>query len=204
MRAWLWGLAALLLCAFGAQAAAQTPLDCAAVGQSVCEDGEILALEGERAALIDQLATLDPQNPALAGEQLWLDGLGACGEDPACYRTAYLNHNQMLRQSLSALPGAGEAPAPEELEAPPDATMEPAPPPRAERAPTRRREERSTPRDAYVASGLPGWGFFTAIGLSGLIFWALMRALRKNRRELRAHEAALRAHEAQSREDDWG
>lgn len=45
---------------------------------------------------------------------------------------------------------------------------------------------------AYVASGLPGWGFFTAIGVTLFIFWWLMRALGRHRRELREDEARAR------------
>ena len=117
---WLTMLAALTLCTLGASAAsAQTPLSCGAVPQNVCEDKDLLALEGERAALIQQLTGRDPQNAALANEQTWTDGLGACGDDVECYRTAYLNHNQALRQSVAALPGAPSADAP--VEAPADA-----------------------------------------------------------------------------------
>lgn len=194
MRSWLWVLAALFACALAVPpAAAQTPLDCATAGQSVCADGEILAIEDERAALVGQLTELDPQNPALALEQTWLDGLGACGEDADCYRTAYLNHNQMLRQTLAALPGAAEEPPLEApIEAPPDAApFEPLPAPQEERAPPRRREPAREPSgDAYVAAGLPGWGFFAAFGVTLLILYALLRARRRNREELRGLEDA--------------
>ncbi len=197
MRALLLLLAALLFWTLGANsAAAQTPLDCAAIPQNICEDGEILALEGERSALVDHLTTLDPQSPVLAGEQTWLGALGACGEDAECYRTAYLNHNQMLRQSIAALPGAAAPEAETPTEAPPDtASIEEAPPAREDAAPARTRTRRETPErsgdGAYVPAGLPGWGFFTAFGVALAIFWALLRALRRNRAELRAQEAQL-------------
>lgn len=193
MRSWLWVLAALFACVLAVPpAAAQTPLDCTTVAQSVCEDGEILALEGERAALTAQLAALDPQNPVLTLEQTWLDGLGACSEDADCYRTAYLNHNQMLRQTLAALPAVPEEPPLEApIEAPPDAVpFEPLPAPQEERAPRRRQEAREPSGDAYVAAGLPGWGFFAAFGVTLLILYALLRARRRNREELRALEDA--------------
>jgi hypothetical protein len=192
MRIWLLLLAALLMWTVGAgAAAAQSPLDCSAAPQNICEDAELLALEGERSALVGQLSALDPQNPALASEQTWLDGLGACEDEAACYRTAYLNHNQMLRQHLAALPGAiAEAPP----EAPPDAAPIEEPPPEREEAsrPRTRDDARGPARETYVASGLPGWGFFTAIGVTLLILFALLRTLRRNREELRAQQAQLR------------
>jgi uncharacterized protein len=199
MRGWLSMLAALALWALGgAAASAQTPLDCSVVPQSICENEEILALEGERAALVERLASADPQNAALASEQTWLDGLSACGEDADCYRTAYLNHTQTLRQSVAALPGATAEPP---LEAPPDAeTIETPPPesatpPRAERA-ERGNDARERGGQVYVPGGLPGWGFFTAIGVTLLIFYWLLRTRAKHLREVRADEARLR--------DDWG
>lgn len=193
MRAALTILATLALCALG-EASAQAPIDCAVAPQSVCEDSDLVALESERAALIGQLTGLDPQNAALASEQTWIDGLGACGEDVECYRTAYLNHNQTLRQSIAALPGAPSADA--ALEAPADAptveeqtaTLDDVQEERLREA----REAREDPGQAYVASGLPGWGFYTAIGLTLLIFWWLMRALGRHRREMRAEEARPR------------
>lgn len=199
MRALVLLLAALLLWMLGVNsAAAQSPLDCAVVPQNICEDAEILALEGERSALVEQLTTLDPAHPALANEQIWLDGLGACGDDDACYRNAYLNHNQLLREGAAAPPTAPAAETP--IEEPPDAASieeaEPAPERAAPQTRTRR-EPRQRGGDVYVSANPFGWGFFTAIGLSLLIFYALMRALRNNRRELRAYEA-------QAREVDWG
>lgn len=197
MRGLLATLATLAVTVFGASAAsAQTPLDCSIAPQSVCEDKDLQALEGERAALIQQLGGLDPQNAALANEQTWIAGLGACGEDVECYRTAYLNHNQTLRQSVAALPGAPSAEAP--LEAPADApTVEEQiaiDEVQAERLREAAQEARETRDDgqAYVASGLPGWGFFTAIGVTLFIFWWLMRALGRHRRELREDEARAR------------
>lgn len=193
MRAWLLSLAALALCA--GPAFAQSPLSCGAAPQGVCENQELAALESERAALVAQLTSLDAQNPAIANEQTWIDGLSACGEDAECYRTAYFNHNQTLRQSIAALPGAAdaqtapEAPAEEPAEAPTieeetrvlDAAQE-----------QRLREPREDSRQAYVATGMPGWGFFTAIGVSFFVFWMLMRALGRHRRELRAEEGRIR------------
>jgi uncharacterized protein len=197
MRGWLAALATLAVTVFGASAAsAQTPLDCSVAPQSVCEDKDLQALEGERAALIQQLTGLDPQNAALANEQTWIAGLGACGEDVECYRTAYLNHNQALRQSVAALPGAPSAETP--LEAPADApTVEEQiaiDEVQAERLREAAQDARETPDDgqAFVASGLPGWGFFTAIGVTLFIFWWLMRALGRHRRELREDEARAR------------
>jgi hypothetical protein len=191
MRRWQATLATLMLWALSAGAtSAQTPPTCSVLPQSVCEDAELIALEGERSALIEQLSGLDPQNPALAGEQTWIDALGACGDDVACYRTAYLNHNETLRQSVSALPGATEP----EPEAPPDAApVEDQPAARdAVRERERAARDNASGQSAYVAGGLPGWGFFTAIGVTLLIFYLLLRALGKNRRELRAEEARLR------------
>ena len=187
MRWWLVMLVALTLCALGARAASAQALDCSVVPQSICESEDILALESERSTLIGELANLDPQHGALAGEQAWIDGLGACGEDADCYRGAYYTHNLQLRQSVDSLAGAGAAP-PEE---PPDAAIEPP----TESEDVARREAREGDEPAYVSSGLPGWGFFTAIGVTLLILNALLRARAKNRRELRADEARLR--------DDW-
>lgn len=188
MRRWLFMLAALALSAVSGPASAQARLDCATAPASVCADGEVMALEAERLALTAQLAAADPQHAALAGEQLWIDGLAACGEDLACYRTAYLNHNQTLRQAVDALPAAQAAPPPE---APPDAAaVEEAP------AASERRAARADARDrdgpTYAPAGLPGWGFFTAIGVTLLIFYALLRRLGRHRRELRAQETRLR------------
>lgn len=200
MRAWQSIIAALALYALGAGAASAQPLSCSVAPQSVCEDQDLLALEGERAALVEQLKGRDPQHAALAGEQTWIDGLSACGEDAACYRAAYINHNQTLRDAMAALPGAADAASP--FEAPADA------PPtvdeqialdelQAERLREAAEEARnnSPPRrgDAvYVPAGLPGWGFFTAIGVTLLMFWWLMRARGRVRREVRAAEARLR------------
>ena len=188
IRAWFPLIAALAFCAIGAGAAsAQAPLNCSVAPKSVCEDQELLALEGERAALIEQLADLDPQNSALANEQTWIDGLGACGEDVECYRTAYLNHNQTLRQAVAALPGVAGAEAPadaptiEEETAALDAVQE-----------ERLREPREDSQHAYVEPGMPGWGFFTAIGVTLLVGWLLLRALAKHRREMRGDDARLR------------
>jgi len=194
MRRQLPVLATLALCALGASAASGQPISCSAAPQSVCEDQQLLALESERAALIAQLTGADPQNAALASEQTWIDGLSACGEDVECYRTAYLNHNQTLRQSVSALPGAA---ATEPLQAPEEApTVEEETAALDDVQAERLREaaQESEPRadgQMYVSSGLPGWGFFTAIGVTLLIFWWLMRALGRHKRELRAEEAQL-------------
>jgi hypothetical protein len=191
MRHRLTMLATLALCAFSAGAAsAQTPLDCSIVPQNVCADPDLIALENERAALIAQLAALDPQNAALPAEQTWIDGLGACGEDIACYRTAYLNHNQALRQSVAALPGAALSEPP--LEVPEDAPSLEEQTSVLDELQEERLREPQDPGQAYVEGGVPGWGFFTAIGVTLLIFWWLMRALGKHRRELRAEEARLR------------
>jgi uncharacterized protein len=195
------GLLSMLvaLCALGAGvASAQTPLSCSVAPQSVCEDQELAALESERAALVEQLKGLDPQNAALAGEQTWADGLSACSEDAACYRTAYLNHNQTLRQAAAALPGAATTDTP--LETPADAptvdeqiALDEV---QAERLREAAEEARNNtpPREGdavYVPAGLPGWGFFTMIGVALLGWWWLMRALKRNRLQLRAEEAQL-------------
>lgn len=190
------GLLAILAMffAFGAgPASAQAPIDCSIAPESVCADPDLIALESERAALIAQLTAADPQNPALASEQTWSDGLGACGEDIDCYRTAYLNHNQMLRQSVAALPRA--PPSAEALLEPPAdaATVQEETQALDEAQEARLREPREDSAHAYVETSLPGWGFFTAIGVTLLIFWWLMRALGRHRRELRAEEARLRA-----------
>lgn len=176
--------AALALNALGAGAAsAQAALSCSTAPQSVCEDAELQAQEGERAALIGQLSSLDPQNAALASEQTWIDGLSACGEDVACYRTAYLNHNEALRQSVAALPGGAAATEPA-LEAPEDApTVEEETQALDEAQAERLREPREDSATAYVASGAPGWGFFTAIAVTLLLFWLLLRARARHRRE---------------------
>lgn len=190
-------LAALALFALGDSASAQS-LDCSVVPQSVCADEEVLTLEGERSALIDQIADLDPNHAALAGEQSWIDGLGACGEDLACYRGAYLGHNSALRESANALAAAQPAPP---LEEPPGAAVseEQQPSAESETAPTprrtRRRESASEGNEqVYVPSGPPGWGFFTAIGVTLLIFYWLLRKLAQHRRELHEDEAQLRGH----------
>lgn len=200
MRRWLTKLATLALCAIGASAAsAQTPLSCSVAPQSVCADQDLAALETERAALVEQLKGLDPQHAALAGEQTWADGLSACGEDVACYRTAYLNHNQTLRDAVAAPPGAADAASP--FEAPPDApTVEEQTALdelQAERLREAAQEQRDQPPreggQVYVDAGLPGWGFFTMIGVALLGWWWLTGALKRNRQALRADEARLRA-----------
>lgn len=190
MRAWLTMFAALALSTFGAGAASAQPLDCAVAPQAVCEDQDLLALEAERAALIQQITAADPQNAALANEQIWIDGLSACDVDTECYRTAYLNHNQMLRQSAAALPATPGAETP--VEPPADEpTVEEETSALDDTQEERMREPRAEPQ-AYVESGAPGWGFYTAIGLTLLIFWWLMRALGRHRRDVRAEEARLR------------
>ena len=118
-----------------------------------------------------------------------------------CYRAAYRNHNQTLRDAAAATPGAADATSP--LEAPADA------PPtvdeqialdemQAERLREAAEEARNNipPRrgDAvYVDAGLPGWGFFTMIGVALLGWWWLSGAIKRNRLALRADEARLRA-----------
>jgi hypothetical protein len=199
MRTWLLTLPVLIVCALSAApAAAQARLDCSALPQDICLNEEILALESERVTLVEQIVSVDPQSSAAADEQSWLDGLGACGEDPECYRAAYLDHNQMLRQAVA--PAGAEAP----LEAPADApTVEEQTSAldevQAERLREAAREQRESepraPEEAYVASSLPGWGFFAAIGVTLLIWWWLVRARARNRDALRADEARLR--------DEW-
>ena len=187
MRVWLPLLAALALAALSSPASAQARLDCAAAPASICASDEVLALEGERLALAEQLTAADPAHAALAREQSWIDGLSACDDDVECYRTAYLNHNQTLRQSL-------EAPSVEPpLEEPPDAD-ETAPPAAEREPPAAPARDPGAARggQVYVPAGLPGWGFFTAIGVSLLIFWALLRRLERHKRELSADEARLR------------
>jgi uncharacterized protein len=182
MRTSLSILAALALYAMSAGAAfSQTPLSCAAAPTSVCEDKDLAALEGERTALIQQLTSVDPQNAALAGEQTWADGLSACAEDVDCYRTAYLNHNEALRQAASALPGAATA-AP--TEAPADAPTVDEQIALDEVLAEGVREAAQQQRDlparvngqTYVPAGFPGWGFWTAIGVTFFLFWLLLRA----------------------------
>lgn len=189
MRSWFAMLAALALWAVGDRAAsAQTPLDCSAYPQSICENEDIRAFEGERAALIERLSGLDPQHEALSREQAWLDGLRACEEDAECYRTAYLNHNESLRQTLAAPPGSAEAMLP---------PLEPLPPEAAEEAPAP--PSRPAPDDVYAdhapndrAFEMPGWGFFTAIGFVLAVLFLLLRALKRQRLERGAEEAARR------------
>lgn len=183
--------ALLSLLAFGGVAAsAQTPLSCSVAPQTICEDPELLALENERAGLVAQLPSADAQHPALANEQVWSDNLGACGEDAACYRSAYLNHNRALREAVVALPGATSPEAPPEE--PPDALSVEEETMALDALQEERLREPRAGRQVYAEEGAVGWGFFTAIGVTLLIFWLLMRALAKNRRELRADEARLR------------
>jgi uncharacterized protein len=202
MRGWLAIIAALGLCALSAElASAQSPVSCETAPQSVCEDQELAALESERATLVQQLTAADPQNAALTSEQTWIAGLSACGEDAACYRTAYLNHNQTLRQAAGALPGA--APTETPLDAPADA------PPTVDEQTAldelqaeRLREAAQAARDnspprrgdaVYVPAGLPGWGFFTMFGVALLGWFWITGAMKRNRQALRADEAQLRA-----------
>jgi hypothetical protein len=197
LRAWIIILFALAVYATGPAAAwAQAPANCAAGSQIACEDPDVLALETERAALIAQLSGLDPQNATLASEQTWIDGLAACGDDIACYRTAYLNHNQTLRQSVAALPGASDGGAPlEPPAAAPSVEEETSALDEAQEEILREaaQQERSgNAAEAYVPTSMPGWGFFTVIGVTLFVFWRLMRALARNRREVRAAEARLR------------
>jgi uncharacterized protein len=194
-------IAALALTWFSAGAAsAQSPVSCGTAPQSVCEDQELAALEGERATLVQQLTAADPQNAALKSEQTWIDGLSACGEDAECYRTAYRNHNQTLRDAAAALPGAAGAVSP--FAAPADAptvdeqiALDEV---QAERLREAAEEARNNtpPRQGdavYVDAGLPGWGFFTMIGVALLGWWWLTGAIKRNRLALRADEARLRA-----------
>jgi hypothetical protein len=190
MRVWLWTLAALAACTFGAtQASAQARLDCSAVPENVCLDAEVLALEGDRVMLVEQITSADPQSTATAGEDAWLSGLNACGEDLDCYRAAYIDHNQTLRQSVPATP---ETATP--LEEPADAAVDEPSSQREE--PASRNEERAgDDRPIESPSSLPGWGFFTALGVTLLILFWLLRARARNRDALRAEEAQLR--------DEW-
>lgn len=188
MRAWLFTLAAFAVCTFGApQASAQARLDCSALPEAVCLDEEILALEGDRSVLVDQIAVADPESAAVAGEQTWLSGLSAsCGESLECYRAAYIDHNQALRQSVPAIPET-ETP----LEEPPDATVDT--PSSQRREPAERDDSRASGGGQIESpSGLPGWGFFTALGVTLLILLWLLRARARNRDALRAEEAELR------------
>lgn len=197
MRRFLTTLAFMALSA-GA-ASAQSPLSCDVAAPAVCEDAELAALESERSALVAQLSAADPQHAALANEQTWVDGLRACSEDAACYRTAYLNHNEALRQAALTLPGAAATDTP--LDAPADApTVEEQTAidaVQAERLRDAAEAARDTAparvgEDVYVPAGLPGWGFWTMIGVTLLVFWWLMRTLKRNREEIRAEEARLR------------
>lgn len=197
MRTFLIATFAFMALSAGA-ASAQSPVSCDIAPTAVCEDAEVIALEGERSALVAQLSAADPAHAALANEQTWVDGLGACGEDAACYRTAYLNHNETLRQAAATLPLAtvdtpldalADVPTVEEQTAIDEA--------QAERLREAAEEARNnTPArigdDVYVPAGLPGWGFWTMIGLSFLVFWWLMRTMKRNREEIRADEARLR------------
>jgi uncharacterized protein len=202
MRGRIAVIATLALCALSTGAAsAQTPVSCGVAPQSVCEDKDLPALEGERAALIQQLTAADPQNAALASEQTWIDGLSACGEDAACYRTAYGAHNQALRDAVAALPGAADPASP--FEAPADAPTVDEQIALDELQAERLREAAEEARNntpprrrgdaVYVPAGLPGWGFFTMIGVALLGWWWLTGALKRNRQALRADEARLRA-----------
>ena len=194
-------IAALALTAISAGAAwAQSPVSCGTAPQSVCEDQELAALEGERATLVQQLTAADPQHAALKDEQTWIDGLSACGEDAECYRTAYRNHNQTLRDAAAAAPGAADATSP--FEAPADAPTVDEQIAIDEMQAERLREaaeaarNNTPPREGdavYVPSGLPGWGFFTMIGVTLLIWWWLTGAMKRNRLALRADQARLRA-----------
>jgi hypothetical protein len=183
MRAWLWTLATFVVCTFGAtEASAQARLDCSSLPEAVCADEEVLALEGDRSSLVEQISAADPASAAIASEQAWLDGLSTCGESLACYRAAYIEHNQTLRQSAPAIPET-EPP----LEEPPDAAVEEPSSRGGERA--TREETRSNGDAVYVPGGLPGWGFFTALGVTLLILFWLLRARARNRDALRAEEA---------------
>jgi hypothetical protein len=187
LRSWLIAIA-LALCAMSAHTAAAQSLDCSAIPQSICATGDIVSLESDRSALIKQLSERDPQNAALGGEQTWLDGLGACAEDVACYRSAYSAHNQSLRESVAALPPADETPI-EEL--PQDPTAFP-PLPEAEDIASPPRNERAHDGPVYVPGGPPGWGFFVAIGVTLLLWNMLLRARAKYRRELHADQVRVR------------
>lgn len=200
MRGWRTILTALTLTVLSAGAATAQPLSCGSAPQSICEDQELIALENERATLVQQLATADPKHPALANEQNWVDGLSACGEDAECHRAAYRNHNQTLREAATASSGAADATA--ALDAPADAptveeqtALDEA---QAERLREAAEEARNNtpPREGdavYVPAGLPGWGFFTMIGVTLLTWWWLSGAMKRNRQALRADEARLRA-----------
>jgi len=186
MRIWHMMIAALAFLALSASAvAAQSPIDCSAAPLSVCADKDLLELESERAALIGRIRAADAQHPVLSNEQTWIDGLGACGEDIACYRTAYLNHNQTLREAVAALPAQAEAliELPEAAPTVEEQTSE------LDALQAERLREAPEGGQTYVEPGLPGWGFFTAIGVTLLMFWMLMRAHGRLRRELRAYES---------------
>lgn len=183
-------LAALAVCASAATSHAQ-PMSCSSAPASVCESPDLLALEAERAALIDQIAKRDPQSSALASEQTWIDGLSACGDDAGCYRTAYLNHNQTLRQAVADLPGATTGPTLSETPAE-TPTVEEQTQALDQVQAERLREPRPDPGRAYGESSAPGWGFYTAIGITLLIFWWLMRALGRHRRDMAAERQRFR------------
>lgn len=201
MRRLLTGLAVTAFYALSGVAWGQSPVSCGIAPQSVCEDSELAALESERASLIQQVTAADPQHAALASEQTWVDGLSACGEDAACYRAAYLNHNQTLRQAVSTLPlTPGNETALDPLaDAPPTVDEQIAiDEVQAERLREAAEEARNNtpPRrgDAvYVPAGLPGWGFFTMFGVALLGWVWLTNARKRNRLALRADEARLRA-----------
>ena len=123
-------------------ASAQT-LDCSVVPQSICEGEDILVLEGERSALMQQLAELDPARGV--GERT---GLARSprrmrrGRD--CYRSAYLAQSDAARERRRAR-GRGNG----ALEEPPDAAAI-GPPTEAEDAAPARRAARVDEGPAYV------------------------------------------------------
>lgn len=104
-------LAALAIAAVlaGAPMALAQSVDCAsALGQRVCANPDLTALEQERQGLVAELSGIDAAHPALAQEQSWLDVQQACADD-GCLAAGYLEHNQVLRQIVEGLRTTNES-----------------------------------------------------------------------------------------------
>jgi hypothetical protein len=89
--------------------------DCSTtLGQRLCANPDLTALEQERYTLQGDLVAANPEHALIADEQSWLAGQEACPDD-ACLRAGLLDRNQSLRLAIAAQSTTEEPAALEEL-----------------------------------------------------------------------------------------
>lgn len=149
--------------------------DCStALGQRVCANPDLSALEQERQTLQSELAGLNPEHATLAEEQGWLAAQETCPDDE-CLRAGLLDRNQSLRLAIAAQSPPDESIA--ELPTIPDI------------APTRESESEAGDGPREINPDPPFriqdyFGALIAIPLAFLIaFWLLGKAARARRGE---------------------